>query len=294
MEEHENGIQAAIDAGKETQSLERRAYLEGFDDVPIAIDEHGKIAVLRDVVELHDQRADRPRRRKGTATLTELESFVAHVQRNRLADSVIFAHGQRLAAVYNYNAPSAIPPAEGGPWPDAAWGDHRAIYTCPPSDEWQAWETNSGRALTQEELHKFLDAHFGELRDYPGDKRQSIPPCTTLELLALGDYLELHTTGTFKVSRRRGERKLECSSEQSAAESTKIPQRFALELPVFLGGQVFPIESRLELSIKENRPLFTFELLRAGAVKREAFAAVRAAVAEQTGLPVFAGSPETA
>jgi uncharacterized protein YfdQ (DUF2303 family) len=277
----------AVAAGKDAMCLGQRVFTQGIEDVPIAIHRSGEIVVLHDVLQAHDERAERPRRRKGTATLTELDSFVAHVGRNKLDDSVIFADKEMLTAVYNYN-----PPTTGAYQSSAAWGDHRAVYTCPYSNEWEAWAANSGRMLTQEQLAKFLDEHFDELRDYAGDKRQNIPSCTTLELLTLGDYLELHTTGTFKVSRRRGERKLECSSEQSAAESTKIPQRFALELPVFLGGQLFPIEARLELTIKENRPLFTYQLLRAAAVKRAAFAAVRAAVAEHTGLPVFAGSPE--
>lgn len=72
----------------------------------------------------------------------------------------------------------------------------------------------------------------------------------------------------------------------------KIPPLFKLHIPVFVGGKSYEIFARLQLRIKDGRPVFTYRLQRATEVKRTAFDEIREVVAKATGLPVFAGSPE--
>jgi uncharacterized protein YfdQ (DUF2303 family) len=295
-----NNTQAAIDAGKAALNLQLRKDMAGMDDVPVGIQTRTsaggsglvtEVVVLDDVIKAHDERAERPRRRKGMARLLEQDSFIAHVLRNKTADSVIFAGSQKLTAVYNYN-PSNLAREINTHEAPAAWGDHRAVYPAPLSEELIAWEDGQRCGFDQAGLAAFFDERFDDLVDYPGKPEQRIGACSKLDLLGLCEELVLFTSGQFKASRRKDGTKLICTGEERAEGSTRIPERFGIAIPVFVGGEVYPIEARLSLEVKDNKPRFAYKLLRLDTIKREAFAAVRAAVAEETGLPVFAGSPE--
>lgn len=65
-----------------------------------------------------------------------------------------------------------------------------------------------------------------------------------------------------------------------------------LKLAVFEEGEVYGVEARMRFRLEGGRPAFGFLLVEPERVQRDAFAAVRTAVIEQTGLPLFVGSPE--
>jgi len=270
-------IDAAVQAGKDAAVIIDRHVV--IDGVPVGLGINGEIRVLSDVFAALENRQDVPRRRRGTATLTELDSFVAHVNRAKRAESVIFADACKLRAVYNYY------PAEGDA---AAWADHVAIYNCPLSEEWQAWSRLSGSALSQEQLAELLDERNGDIFD---DEDPAV--AKRIELIALTTDLQVHTKGTFtkKLDRTTGAHEMICKTEHGE-NSTRIPPRFKLLIPVFVGGTQYEIFARLQLRIRDGHPAFVYTLQHAGEVKRQAFNEVREVVAAQTGLPVFAGSPE--
>jgi uncharacterized protein YfdQ (DUF2303 family) len=270
-------IDAAVQAGKDAAAIVDRHVMIG--GVPVGLGINGEIRVLSDVFAALENRQDAPQRRRGTATLTELDSFVAHVNRAKRPESVIFAHGCKLSAVYNYY------PAEGE---TAAWADHIAYYSCPLSEEWRAWSATSGTALSQDELAELLDERNGDIFD---DEDPAV--AKRIELIALTTDLQIHTKGTFtkKLDRTTGAHEMICKTEHGE-NSTRIPGRFKLRLPVFVGGTYYEIFARLQLRIRDGHPAFVYTLQHAAEVKRQAFDEVREVVAAQTGLPVFAGSPE--
>jgi uncharacterized protein YfdQ (DUF2303 family) len=269
----------AVQAGRNAVNLDDRCAM--FQGVPIGINEDGHIKVLADVLEQMDRRADAPRRRKGTATLTELDSFIAHVERNKIQDSAIFADGTKLTAVYNYNPATCGEPADD----IAAWADHRAVYSCPLSEEWQAWTSHNNVELSQDRLASFLEDRSADIFD--------CDECKRIEIIGLTHDLQIYTKGVCKkkVDRTTGAHTL-VSAEEHGEGSTKIPPLFKLRIPVFVGGKAYEIFARLQLRIKDSRPVFTYRLQKSAEVKRQAFDEIRAAIAEATGLPVFAGTPE--
>ena len=89
---------------------------------------------------------ERPIRRRGTANILTLASFIDHVRRFKSQDSVVFVEYAkmtgRLLAVFDYNP--------GGPSSSMAnYGEHRAQYSFPLSQEWAAWAGSSDKWLTQ-------------------------------------------------------------------------------------------------------------------------------------------------
>src|SRR5262245_12894587 len=77
-----------------------------------------------------DAYLERPERKKGKAVLKELESFILHVQREKLPHSMIFLDPDvpRLLVVYDYQEPGSGQPN---------WRQHQAFYDFPLSEDWK-------------------------------------------------------------------------------------------------------------------------------------------------------------
>jgi uncharacterized protein YfdQ (DUF2303 family) len=276
------GIKAAFDAGAAAADAESRivdiSMHEDGISVPVAIvPADMRVAVIHEALEAIERRQLAPSRCKGIATLTELDSFIAHVNRFRTDESVVFADKNQLTAVYDYHA-------HGAP----QWCAHRAVYTCPLSKAWLRWTNVVASPLRQEALADFLDEHLDDLTspEAPGD-------ATPVLMLEVARNLAIHTRGTFqrKINPTTGEHTMVCKEEHGES-STKIPPRFFLALPVYEGGVLYRVEVRIHFRLKEGVPLFTLIMHRSEEIVLDAFKAIRAAVIEQTGLAIFAGSPE--
>lgn len=272
-------IAELVELGKHTADIsERLDSVSAEDGIPfVLLDRDQHVENLHHIMVQADKRAPAPRRRTGTATHTELDSFCAHVNRFKGPDSAIFAHEETLTAVLNYH------PADG-----AAWGDHRSVYTCPLSDAWLTWTEASGRRMTQTDFADFLDAHSANIHEQEGYP-------TVLDLLEMAKSLRIYTKGTFERSfdKRTGDHVL-ISKRETTEDSTKIPRAFMLALPVFEGSAIMDrIEARLVLKVEDgSKPGLSFVLHNVQEVLRKAFGDVREAAQKATSLPLFAGTPE--
>ena len=115
---------------------------------------------LHSVKKFLDEYLKAPERKRGTATFTTIDSFVEHVNRTKDADSLIFAddnpRAPGLLAVYDYNT------AKGDP----RFGQHRAAYTFPLSDQWSAWvKAEASGAMTLEKFAEFLEDRIVDVID---------------------------------------------------------------------------------------------------------------------------------
>lgn len=135
--------------------------------------------VLESVKATIDAFRVRPERRKGTATLTTLESFADHARRFMDADSAIFVcdspKAPSFTAVLNYhesvNVPGpeidALPVKAGDPAAEMIhvvdraalprFGDHRGVYTPEFSDEWKLWTDANGKPLDQASFGRLIE-----------------------------------------------------------------------------------------------------------------------------------------
>jgi hypothetical protein len=107
-----------------------------------------------------DEYLQKPRRREGTAKLTELASFNAHVNRFKSSASAIFANNAcqpQLIGVLDYH--------EEGATGDPAFCKHRAVYDFPLSDEWTAWTEKDSEQLGQQAFAEFIEDRLADVLD---------------------------------------------------------------------------------------------------------------------------------
>lgn len=71
----ESDAKAIIEAAQQSQSIKERVTEIG--GIPVSLS-NGSVTVLDQVLRAADERADKPRRLRGTAKLTDVASFVAH------------------------------------------------------------------------------------------------------------------------------------------------------------------------------------------------------------------------
>lgn len=265
-------IKAAIEAGQRIATAE--ACINAKEGV---LYQNGK--VLREVMEAADQRADAPRRLKGTAIFAELDGFIAHVNRFKRPDTVVFANvvNVQLTAVLNYNG-AGVP----------AWGDHRSVYACPLSDAWKRWAEKDGKAFSQDDFGAFVEENAADLAGPEGEDL-----ATPARLLETARNLIVRTKGSFErvVNPNTGEFSL-VNKLENESTSTRIPRGFVLGIPVFEAGAPYRVEARLRFALRDQRATFSYQLVQPVTILRHAFGEVRTRVAEATALPVWAGSPE--
>lgn len=315
MDNNDN-ITAALEAGKLLAGVDAR--ITEIDGIPVALTERENggvcVQVLDGVLKVQDERADAPRRLRGTATFTELPSFLAHVNRFKDAASVIFADLStlKLTAVLNYHhgAGHGVPGGPGAP----RWADHKAVYTCPLAPEWVAWTALHDKGITQAHLAEFIDEHITDVIGEEGNDNAPAPA----KLLEGVRELNLHSAAKFQsaINLDTGEVQFKYEEEHKGGASgqMKLPRAFVIAIPVFKGGDRYRIEVRLKYRLKDAGITFFLALQLLDKVKDKAFSEVRQKAVEGyeitepateegsepkklhivgTGLPLYAGSPES-
>jgi uncharacterized protein YfdQ (DUF2303 family) len=172
---------------------------------------------------------------------------------------------------------------------DPRWGQHRSVYTCPLAEQWKLWNAQSGVKMLQDAFADFLDANMADLAS-PAPGASYPQPA---DVLTMARNLIIRSKGTFERSTNptTGEATLVCKNENDAS-STKIHRAFLVGIPVFEAGASYSVEALIRMEMSSGRPVFSYTLNQPQLTKRHAFGEVRAAVKEQTELPLFVGSPE--
>lgn len=246
---------------------------------------------------------ERPMRRKGTATLTTTESFIEHVNRFKDADSIVFADDDRkapsLTAVLDYHHAGA----ESLP----RFGEHRAVFRFPLSDEWQAWDKHNAAPMNMIEFAAFLEdrvvdvMQLGSLEELSAEQQQFIKAtngavATPSQLLAMSVSLKVNESAAVHEVRNltSGEAEVKFSSAhetQIAGDVVKVPSVFIIAIPVFKGGDLYRVLARLRYR-NAGGLKFWFELWRTERVFDHALAEACEKVQAETGLPLLYGKPE--
>ncbi len=287
LSEMNNENSAAINAAREGVDISKRIESVDIDGMSIPLvmtvdPDSGvqKIEVFGELIRASDDRAAAPRRRRGNQFLTEMASFVDHINRYKSADSVVFADNEQFQLVAVHNENPIGPEAN-----KTGWRDHRSVYTCPRSPEWLAWTKLDGTAQPQEAFADFVEERLEDLTTGEGF------PAPTDVLKMARDLLVL-TKGTFQrtINPTTGAGTLVCKSETDTG-STVIPRAFLIAIPVFEGGARYQVEARVRFQLESGRPSFSFVLHRRKEIERDAFREARTHVVTETGLALFAGKP---
>ena len=269
-------------------------------NIPLALikGEHPKIERVKRFVEewrLH------PERRTGTAKVGDVDSYCALVNRQKTADSVVFANSDwrqpSLTAVIDYHDYDALGAA--------GWLNHRISYDFPFSDEWKVWAKFDGAPMTQEDFAEFMEERAPDMTTLTEAESASFARDLQLERigtpseifeLARGLSINAQTKVRNDVKLQSGEAKISFEEEHNGADGKpiRVPGAFALMIPLFYGEEPITVPVRLRYRLKGGAILWTYKLFRVDRTISEAVGHAKATVRAETGLDVFEGKPEQA
>jgi uncharacterized protein YfdQ (DUF2303 family) len=255
-----------------------------------------------------DEYLTAPERKKGTATVTDLTSFIALTLRGQDENSVIFAKRDpaqpRLVSVLNYNQ-------SGGDDAGAPrYGDHRVVYPFPVSKEWQAWQAKNGSKMSQGDFAEFLEDRIADVMEPPTgqvidggsdavhDLSKSIGgtfagPARLMEL-SRGMTVSANNKVAQAVNLGSGEMTIQFAEEHhdEKGKPLKVPSLFVIAIPIFDRGPLYRIGVRLRYRISGGNIVWFYELYRADKSFDHAFDEACMTAAQETTLPLFYGTPE--
>lgn len=278
----------AVIAGAEAAKIEDR--VTDVRGIPVALlNRDQSLKVCEDAILAAAKREPMPARKRGRSSHHRLDSFVAHVNRNKVPPfSALWANVEKteVSAIYNYHGPQDAPEGVAGL---AGWCDYSARYSMPLADQWLFWTARAGKAMSQGEFADLIDERMADLASGEGF---AVPA----ELLELARNLRIHTEGTFRRSMdpTTGESALVCKTEHTQ-NSTPIPRAFALGIPVFRAGAAYHVECRVRFRLQNGVALFSFEIHRQADILLDAFSEAVDRIAKLCeDVPVFWGVPEAA
>jgi len=254
---------------------------------------------LLSIKHLLDEQRAVPERICGTAELATLESFVEHVKAFARAETAIFANEHRLLAVYDYH----------GVGKDAeqqqvrpGWCAHRAEYRFPLSREWLAWMGTRDAPMSQSAFAEFLEDHVQDVVAPKDDDAKhfaelSFTLATPAQLMLLSRNLKVRVESEAVNSPNLSSGEVEIAYKEKHSDSTgaplKIPGGFMLQIPVFVDGVAYRIPVRLRYRISGGKVAWQFVMHRWEVALKDAAQEAANSVKNDTGLPVYYGSPES-
>lgn len=268
---------------------------------PVTLDTDGIRAVPKSV--FSDYIAH-PERRHGIAAMTRLESFIAHVERFKNGQSVVFAKDDReapgLTAVLDYHDAGA----EGTP----RFGGHRTTFRFPLSEEWKVWVKFNGTKMSMVEFAQFLEERVNDvdylesIDDLNEDIRRFIGAtgldkiASPSRLIELSKNLQIHEASTVKAVHNpasgEGIIRFESEHTDAAGQPVDVPGLFIICIPVFAHDGYYRIAARLRYRKTAEGILFWYDLWRTDLVFDHAFDQACERVKAETGLPLLIGAPE--
>lgn len=228
-----------------------------------------------DVTPLLDKLQPTPRRKSGTATLLNIDSFIGYVRDQRHNEPLaclIYANPDTSTLTAVFNDHSLAP----------GWRDFRAEYKVEKSRELVSWLSNNKKALEQEEFAVFLEDNIADIVEPSGEM-----------MLAMALTMQAKTEANFQSSRRLDNGQVQLSytetiDARAGAGQIEIPRTFTLGLRLFKNGEPWKLKARLKYRLGAGKVKFWYELDRPENVIEEAFDAYVARVTD-AGYPVLIG-----
>lgn len=247
-----------------------------------------------------------PVRRRGTALLEDLDSFIEHTNRFKDEGSVLFGHADpkapSLTSVLDYHPSEKL--AEGGTPP--RFGQHRGLYRFPLSDEWKAWAEFNGKSMDQGLFAEFIENRITDVIDpsaVTGMAKELVEGAAQLSLATPSNLVQLSHGLTVRVgSRVQNVKTLQSGAVSMQYDTThtdengaplSIPSAFLLGLPVFRNGSPYQLAARLRYRVTAGNVVWFYELYRADRIFDHAFKEACLEAMNETALPLFLGAPES-
>jgi hypothetical protein len=304
MTEMRTDAQAIIEAVRELHGAE---VLDDQVDACLA----GEVVVLpkgmtvQDLRPLVDARLEAPRRTKGTARHTTYVSFIDAVNRFKVCDGGEARLGTAVFAVDDMSAPKLLCVVDYHGHGDPRFGEHCIEYAFPLSDEWRAWQAAfASKGMSQAEFAALLEDRITDVIEVGavGERGQKMAESLGLSLAGSASVLTLSRGISIKAETRvnsitnlsTGEGKIlfEEKHGDEGGGAVKVPGGFVVGIPVVRGGPLFQVFVRIRYRLAGGAIVWSFTPHRLDAVFRAAFEEACGQVREQTGVPLFYGTPE--
>jgi uncharacterized protein YfdQ (DUF2303 family) len=188
------------------------------------------------------ERPSVPERRTGTVKADDTASFIAGVNRYFDKDrTVIYASldPAKFEAVLNDHASKGL--SQSG-HDGSNWRDHRVLYTLALSKEWEIWEKQHGKDLSQEQLAYFIEDNLPDFKNPTGAK-----------MLEIATNFRVKQGVTFKSNFRPqdGQVKLEYIEQNEGGAGVNgnmtIPELFTIQVPVWKGIDAAKYDQQIRL-----------------------------------------------
>ena len=269
----------------------------GDQSCPVAVLPEGKrLESLRPLLEEYVMAA--PRRRDGTAVLEDPQAFIELVNRHKDLDSVLFACARltepSVTAVLDYHRKDHTP----------RFGEHRAHYAFPHSDEWKAWFGRNKREMNQKQFAEFIEDRLMDLAEpqKAGERTREYVQALEATLSPRGKVaevsrqLEINIEQEFVSAQKlhNGEGQLIFKEKHTDVQGNpvQVPSAFLIEIPVFTRGALVVIPVRLRYRATKEAIIFFYELAMLDELFRLAIDAQISDIQKEVDLPCYIGSPE--
>lgn len=249
-----------------------------------------------------DEYLQAPERLKGCAILTDLKSLVAHVKRFQEASSVLFASA-------NPEAPSLLCVFDYATGDAPRFGEHKALYRFPLSEEWKTWmEMDDKPFKKQEEFAQFIEDRIADIGDPDESGKDALDFAELIhaqyaspsKLLSLSTNIDLRASmrASKKVNLGSGETQITYTEEHDARNDEgpmKVPGAFLLNIPIFEGDEdrvMLPARLRYRLNKEDGNVHWSYSIYRADRAFDTTLRERAEDAATKVALPLFFGAPE--
>lgn len=219
-----------------------------------------------------------PPRIRQSATFDDAASVSAYINRFSDRASVLLAdyNTLQIRAVLDYHADNQDPD---GPQMAGAC-EHEAILQLLPSEEFLRWAAMEGKMHPQAEFAEFLEENAVDIAEP-----------TPASMIEISRDLEATVGASFKARTRleNGDRAFVYETETKVKGDVVVPTKFALAIPVFNGEEPEILEARFRFRPQADGIMLGFVWHRIEYRRRAHFNTIAHRIAEETGVPVFAG-----
>ncbi|MBT9557869.1 MAG: DUF2303 family protein [Myxococcales bacterium] len=269
-------------------------------------------------VELVDQlddtrRQDGPLRPRTTLKVYTLAAFLVALDRYYQEDrTVVYADtlsgAPALEAVFDDDQLFEALVGCGADLPEhrkrplTGWREHRARYEFPLSDEWRAWVGSAGKPMDQATFATWLEDRVLDVvdpigtndvtRDLAEQLRVTMASPSKLLDLSRGLAVKVEETIHQVVLLDSGETQMQWKTEHKdeLGERIRVPNGFAIAIPVFVGGPTVEVLVRLRYKASGGKVNWRVEPIRLRkALEQSVQTAAFEVAAHKEGLTVIEG-----
>jgi uncharacterized protein YfdQ (DUF2303 family) len=234
-----------------------------------------------------------PARKKGTANVSTLASFIELVRRHQTEHSAIFASTSwpklGLLAVIDYHEKD-----DGNP----AFCQHKVSYAFPATDEFKAWMEADGKAMTQQAFAAFVEDRISEIASATPEEDATFGQlfqttfATPADMMMLSRGLEVNISSAVKAHHTLSSGEKEIVFTEAHDTKLKVPGLFMLSVPAFLDSIPVRLPARLRYRVNGGSISWFYQMYRWKELLRAAIVQDVETVTSETGLPAYEGMPE--